>query len=213
MAITGPVQLALRSLFRGGRGRILTPRDWTVLATIALLLAVSFVFESFGLFGLMSMAFGGSRRVLTLGLLLGIPSSGGVLGARIPAALVFGFVLVRMILNPVLNYRLFAFGEEVAHRLRTKLLSLAAALPAINAGAIPSGELSSIINEEAGRCGRALVSIVSSFQMIVGVLFSVVFLVARDPKLNLVAIVSAFARSSDSVSRSKKPAHDDSLTL
>ena len=113
------------------------------------------------------------------------------MGARIPAALVFGFVLARMILNPVLNYRLFAFGEKVAHRLRTQLLSLAAALPAINAGAIPSGELSSIINEEAGRCGRALVSIVSSFQMIVGVLFSVVFLVARDPKLNLVAILSA----------------------
>ena len=77
MAVTGTVQHALRSLLRGGHGRILTPRDWAVLGAIALLLAMSFVFESFGLFGLMSMAFGGSRRALTLGLLLEFPPAAG----------------------------------------------------------------------------------------------------------------------------------------
>jgi ABC-type transport system involved in cytochrome bd biosynthesis fused ATPase/permease subunit len=191
MLLGGPVRLALKSLFRRGNGRLLVPRDWTELAIIALLGAVSFVFEGFGLFGLMSMVFGGARSVLTLGVLLGIPVSSGILGAVIPPVFVFVFVLARMILNPVLNYRLYALSERVTHRLRTNLLSLAAALPAINAGAIPSGELSGIINEEASRCGRALSSIVGSFQLVTGVLFSVVFLVARDPKVNLIAILSA----------------------
>jgi ABC-type transport system involved in cytochrome bd biosynthesis fused ATPase/permease subunit len=191
MTLRGPVFFALRSLVRGGPDRLLTSRDWLVLATIAMLGAISFVFEGFGLFGLMSMAFGGSRRDLTLGLLLGVPATDGVLGAKISASWVFGFVLARMILNPVLNYRLAAFGEMVSHRLRARLLSMAAALPAINAGAIPSGELATIINQETGRCGRALYSMVGSVQLIVGVLLSVVFLVARDPKLNLVAILSA----------------------
>jgi ABC-type transport system involved in cytochrome bd biosynthesis fused ATPase/permease subunit len=127
---------------------------------------------------------------LTFGALLGLPSSTGFLGAKVSATLLISFVLGRMILNPALSYALQWVGERVSNNIRLRLLQMATALPAINAGAIPSGELSTIINDEVSRCGRALVAIVTSVQVSAGVLFSIVFLIARDPPVNLAAIIA-----------------------
>ncbi|HXI58751.1 MAG TPA: ABC transporter ATP-binding protein [Polyangia bacterium] len=191
MALIAPLRLAIRSLFFGSHGTLLTPRESLLLAVLALLSIVSFVLEGFGLFALMSIAFGRAGGGITLGILLGVPASPGLLSLRISATVVIVMVLVRMIMNPALNYGINWLGERAAYRMRLRLLTLATGLPAINAGAIPSGELSSIINEEVARCGRALVSLVMAAQLVGGVAFSTVFLIARDPGVNLAAIAAA----------------------
>ena len=191
MALIAPFRLVLRSLFFGPQGRLLTRRETLLLVGMAGLGIVSFVMEGFGLFALMSIAFGRAGSGITLASLLGILPSPGLLSIAISVTMVLTLVLARMILSPILNYGVNWMGERAAYRLRLRLLSLATALPAINAGAVPSGELSSIINEEVSRCGRGLVAMVNALQLIGGVIFSTIFLIARDPGVNLAAIGAA----------------------
>ena len=54
---------------------------------------------------------------------------------------------------------------------------------ALNAGAIPSGELATIVNDEVGRCGKAFTSMSAGVELLGGVALSTVFLIARDPWL------------------------------
>jgi ABC-type transport system involved in cytochrome bd biosynthesis fused ATPase/permease subunit len=187
-----PLRIALSAFFWKGERAILTTRRRVLLAAITVAGMLGLVIEGFGIFALMAVLFRGSGKPITVGMLVGVPAAQqGVLAAVVSVRVVFALVFGRMLLHPGLEYLLQCQQHHVAHRLRMAIVRGATRLPALNAGVIPSGELSTIINEEVTHCSQAFTSISEGVQLLGGVALSMFFLIARDPGLNAAAIAAA----------------------
>ncbi|WP_394848561.1 ABC transporter ATP-binding protein/permease [Pendulispora brunnea] len=180
----------LSLLVRRGDRRVLTNSELLGLAGVVFLGALGLFIEGIGVFALMSALVGLRHAPMTLGALLGMPEVGPF--RYVPSlALVVGAVGVQRALNPPLMFLTNRYGELVSYRLRTRIISLATALPAVHAGTIPSGELAGVLNEEISRSGRAITAIATVAQLLLGILITATVTFAQDAKTMAAAVLGA----------------------
>ena len=179
-------ELALRT----GQKSVLRSWDRAAIVAIVAAGALGVLVESVGAFAIISALLSTHAARITVGGLIGLPKVEWLQYVP-PLSLLIAIVVAQRIISPWLFYRTNRYGELIAYRLRVQLLTLATSVPSVNAGAIPSGELASILNEEVGRCGRSVAAVVVASQLSLGILVTAFAVLIQDAGTTLAA--SAFA--------------------